>query len=161
MEKEIPALLLLLVAHGGPLLVRMVWPGAPLGMPLDGGRRLADGRPLLGSSKTVRGVLVMSLAPAVMAPLVGLPFAVGLLLGLLCAAGDLGTSFVKRRLGLAPGAMALGLDQLPEALLPLLACKPLLGLGWGQVLLVALLFMAADLLISRIFYWMGFRQHPH
>ena len=154
-------LLLLLVAHGGPLLLRMAWPGAPLGRPLDGGWTMGDGRPLLGSSKTVRGALVMTLAPALVAPMLGISPGIGLLLGVLGTAGDLGTSFLKRRLGLAPGAMALGLDQLPEALLPLLALKPLLGLGWGEVLLTALLFALSDLALSRLSWLLGFREHPH
>ena len=162
MTREVLALLLLLLmAHGGPLLLRMFWPRAPLGVPLDGGRVMADGRPLLGASKTVRGVLVMMLAPALLAPVVGVSPGIGLLLGSLSTLGDLGTSFLKRRLGLASGAMALGLDQLPEALLPLLACKPLLGLGWGEVLLTTLLFALADLALSRISWLLGFREHPH
>jgi len=162
MKGEVPVLLLLLlVAHGGPLLLRMLWPRAPLGVPLDGGRVMTDGRPLLGASKTVRGALVMVLGPALVAPMVGLSPGIGLLLGTLSTLGDLGTSFLKRRLGLAPGAMALGLDQLPEALLPLLACKPLLGLGWGEVLLTALLFALSDLALSRLAWLLGFREHPH
>ncbi|HKJ22762.1 MAG TPA: CDP-archaeol synthase, partial [Gammaproteobacteria bacterium] len=46
---------LLLVANGAPVLARQVR-GARPARPLDGGLRLADGRPLLGRSKTLRGV---------------------------------------------------------------------------------------------------------
>jgi Putative integral membrane protein DUF46. len=122
---------------------------------------LADGRPLWGPSKTVRGALAMVGAAVLAAPLLGLPLLAGVVIGPLVVAGDLLSSFVKRRLGLAPGAMALGLDQVPESLLPLLACKPLLGLTWGQVAWVTLGFVLADLLLSRLFFVLGFRRHPH
>jgi hypothetical protein len=36
--------------------------------------------------------------------------------------GDLFSGFVKRRLGMGPSDKALGLDYVPESLLPLLAC---------------------------------------
>jgi hypothetical protein len=38
-------------------------------------------------------------------------------------AGDLFSSFLKRRLNLPPSSPALGLDQVPESLFPLLACR--------------------------------------
>ena len=154
-------LLLLVAANGAPLLLAMVSRRNPAPRPLDGGRVLADGRPLWGPSKTVRGALAMVGAAVLGAPLLGLPLLAGVVLGPLVVAGDLLSSFVKRRLGLAPGAMALGLDQVPESLLPLLACKPLLGLTWGQVAWVTLGFVLADLLLSRLSFVLGFRRHPH
>jgi hypothetical protein len=38
-------------------------------------------------------------------------------------AGDLLSSFVKRRLNLPPSSRATGLDQIPESLLPALVCR--------------------------------------
>lgn len=52
--------------------------------------------------------------------------------------------------------MALGLDQIPESLLPLLVCMPLLGLSWQQVLLLTLTFIAAELLLSQALYRLEF-----
>jgi CDP-2,3-bis-(O-geranylgeranyl)-sn-glycerol synthase len=57
--------------------------------------------------------------------------------------------------------MALGIDQVPESLLPMLVCKPLLGLGWWQVLGLTLAFTIANPLISQLFYRLGVRHHPH
>jgi CDP-2,3-bis-(O-geranylgeranyl)-sn-glycerol synthase len=97
------------------------------GRPIDGGRTL-DGRRLLGDGKTWRGTAAGSLAgvalamalnvvrPAVVATLgAGLPMfslraAVGLALGAML--GDIGASFLKRRLGRQRGAAVPGLDQL-------------------------------------------------
>jgi CDP-2,3-bis-(O-geranylgeranyl)-sn-glycerol synthase len=75
--------------------------------------------------------------------------------------GDTLSSFIKRRRALPPGAKATGLDQVPESLLPMLACKPLLGLDWYQVGLLTLLFMLSNLAISWLTASMGLRQHPH
>ena len=153
--------LLLVVVNGAPLLLHRLLPkGWNIG-PLDGGRRFMDGRPLWGASKTVEGAVAMVAASLLAAPLLGLPLVAGALVGILAVVGDLLSSFVKRRLGLRSGAMALGLDQIPESLLPALACKPLLGLEWSQVFWIPLLFMAADLLISRFFYLLGIREHPY
>src|SRR6478736_778738 len=44
-------------------------------------------------------------------------------------AGDLFSSFVKRRLHLASSSMAIGLDHIPESLFPLLASRWLLPLN--------------------------------
>ncbi|HIE54393.1 MAG TPA: CDP-archaeol synthase [Chromatiaceae bacterium] len=152
---------LLVLVNGSPLLPKMLLPEGPVPRPLDGGRRLADGRRLWGASKTVRGAVIMLLVAVLFAPLLGLPYIVGVVVGPLALAGDLLSSFIKRRMGLRSGAMAPGLDQIPESLLPLLACKPLLGLEWSTVFWVTLLFLAADLLLSRLFWLLGFREHPH
>ncbi len=153
-------LVLLGLANGLPLLVTMFWPGAPLGRPLDGGRILADGRPLFGPHKTLRGTLVMVAAPALGAPLLGLSVALGAIVGGLALVGDLATSFIKRRRGLAAGGAAPGFDQLLESLLPLLATHWLAGLTWSGVALGVTLFILADLGFSRLAWWLGYRQHP-
>ena len=157
---ELVLLLLLVVANGAPLAARVAL-GDRLRTPLDGGLCLRDGRRLFGPSKTVSGLAAAIVATGVLAPLMGLSWPIGLLIGGFAMVGDLLSSFVKRRLGLGSGAMALGLDQIPESLFPMLACKPLLVLTWGQILWLTLGFMLADLLISRLLYHLGMRDHPH
>lgn len=153
-------LLLLLIANGSPIVARQVL-GGRFSTPLDGGRMLADGRRLFGPAKTWRGLAAAVLAATLAAPLLGQPWHLGALIGLLAMLGDLLSSFTKRRLGIPAGGMALGLDHLPESLLPLLACKPLLGLSWAEVLLLGLAFMAANLVLSRLLYHLGVREHPY
>ena len=47
-------------------------------------------------------------------PIVGLAWTIGLVVGTTAMAGDLFSSFLKRRLDLPPSSKATGLDQVPE-----------------------------------------------
>lgn len=157
---EIALFLLLLAANGSPVAVRALL-GERLRAPLDAGLTLRDGGRLLGPSKTLIGAVSALLTTTLLAPLFGLPWTIGALIGAFAMLGDALSSFAKRRLGMAPGAMALGIDQVPESLLPMLVCKPLLGLGWWQVLGLTLAFTVANPLISQLMYRLGVRHHPH
>jgi CDP-2,3-bis-(O-geranylgeranyl)-sn-glycerol synthase len=157
---EADLLVLLLVANGSPVGLRMLL-GKRWRQPLDAGRRLTDDQPIFGPSKTLAGLAVALVSTSLCAIPIGLGFWVGLSIAIFAMLGDLLSSFIKRRLARPPGTMTLGLDQVPESLLPLLVCKPLLGLSWVQVLLVTLAFIAADLLISQLMYRLGIGNHPH
>ncbi|MGZ5850801.1 MAG: CDP-archaeol synthase, partial [Methyloceanibacter sp.] len=50
-------MVLLAVANGTPVIAKKIL-GDAFGSPLDGGALLADGRPLFGSSKTLRGIVL-------------------------------------------------------------------------------------------------------
>lgn len=153
-------LLLLAAANGAPVLVRRIlkdWADDPL----DGGRRLADGRPLLGPSKTIRGLVCAIAATALVAPLLGFPATMGLLVGATAMLGDLISSFSKRRLGLPASAMALGLDQIPELLLPLIALWPILALSLADAVVILAAFFAGELLLSRLLYRLHVRDRPY
>lgn len=158
--EELRLLLMLLTANGSPIAARMLM-GAHLDARLDGGRRLADGQPILGVSKTIRGVIAATLATTLLGVLLGYAWQIGALIGLLAMVGDALSSFIKRRLGMPSGSMALGLDHLPESILPLLACKPLLNLTWVQIAILGIVFMLSNLLLSRVLYFLGVRQHPY
>ena len=153
-------LTILLLANGSPVVVRALL-GERLQTPLDGGLRLADGHRLLGPAKTLIGALTAIAVSTVLAPILGFSWQLGLLIGGLTMLGDAASSFVKRRRGIAPGEMAPGLDHIPESLLPILACSPLLGLGWAELLLIPVAFTVANLTISRLLYRLGIRHHPH
>jgi CDP-2,3-bis-(O-geranylgeranyl)-sn-glycerol synthase len=153
-------LLLLGVANGSPIVARRLL-GDRWGWPLDGGWRFFDGRPLLGRGKTWRGLVVATLATAGAAPLCGIPPALGACLGATSMAGDALASFLKRRLGLASGAECRGLDQVPEALLPLLVVAGPLGLSLLQVLGVTLVFYVIELPLARLLFRLGIRERPY
>ena len=157
---ELFVLLLLLTANGVPILVHLVH-GERWGWPLDGGWQFIDGQPLLGASKTVVGVVGALLASTLLALFLDLGWRIGLLIGGVAMLGDLLSSFFKRRMGLRPSAMALGLDQVPESLLPLMACAPLLDLTWTQVLLLTLVFVVLEIILSRVAYYFGIRKQPY
>lgn len=124
--------------------------GTRCAAPLDFGRVQADGARLLGSHKTWRGLLAAALATGLAALLLQRGFALGSAFGALALAGDAASSYVKRRLRLAPGSEVPGLDQLPEALLPLLILQRPLGLGVPGCLLVAAVFGVFDIAVQRL-----------
>jgi CDP-archaeol synthase len=153
-------LVLLTIANGVPVIAKKI-AGNWLAWPIDGGWILWDGQPLLGRSKTFRGAVSAGVASAVAAPLVGLNIKTGALVGLSAMAGDMLSSFVKRRLRLASSAEAPGLDQVPESLLPMLAVKGLLGLSALDILVAVAGFWIGELLVSRLLFMLHIRDRPY
>ena len=143
------ALLLLVVANAAPWAAARL-PGRRWAAPLDCGCVLRDGQRLLGAHKTWRGLAVAVAAGTIIAPWLGLSAAAGAAFGALAMLGDALSSGVKRRLALRPGTDVPGLDQLPEALLPLVALAGPLGLDVADILLATLLFLALNLLAVRL-----------
>jgi len=153
-------LLLLAVANTTPLFATLFF-GKRFDAALDHGRYFLDGRPLLGPKKTIRGIVLSLVATSASAPLFGVPWQVGLTIAAWAMIGDLLSSFTKRRLGTPPSAMALGLDQVPESLLPLLAVKSTLTLDYPDIVIVVVAFFVLELLLSRVFYWLHLRDRPY
>ena len=75
--------------------------------------------------------------------------------------GDLLSSFVKRRLDIAPSGMALGLDQIPEVVIPLLLVQRQVGLGPADIITVTLWFIVIELLLSRVLFRLHIRKRPY
>ena len=142
-------ILLLIVANAAPVILGLLL-GRLGNRPLDGNRRLADGHPLLGPSKTIRGLIAAILLTALAAPLFDLSRLQGAGFGLLAMLGDLGSSFTKRRLGLTSGHSVPLLDQLPETLLPLWVLQPALGMTPMEMFTAVGVFIVIDLLLSRL-----------
>src|SRR5579871_477203 len=128
---------------------------------VDGDYHFVDGRPLFGRAKTLRGVAGAIAASTAAAPLIGLSWRIGLLVGAAAMAGDLFSSFLKRRLGCAPSTPLIGLDQIPESLFPLLVCVVPLSLTAVDIILGVALFFVGDLLISRLLYAFDLRDRPY
>ena len=120
-----------------------------------------DGRPLLGSSKTIRGLVAAVTATALGALLLGLPATVGALLGGGAMLGDALSSFIKRRMGAAPSSRATGLDQIPEALLPLLVLKGILGLTLVQIAGITFAFFVLEIPLAWLTHRIGLRDRPY
>lgn len=153
-------LLLLAVANGAPILAKRVF-GSWWSMPLDGGWVFLDGRHLLGPSKTVRGLVIATGGTTVVAALLGFSLGVGFLVGAFSMLGDALASFTKRRLNIASSGRATGLDQIPEALLPLLVVGGGLGLSLLDVLLITLVFFVLEMPLARLFFALGLRDRPY
>ncbi|HKM70463.1 MAG TPA: CDP-archaeol synthase [Stellaceae bacterium] len=153
-------LILLMLANGTPLVARKIL-GERFSYPLDRGVEFVDGRPLFGRSKTIRGVVLAVLVTMAGAPLIGLGWEIGLLVGTLAMTGDLVSSFLKRRLDMPPSSRASGLDQVPEALFPLLACRNLLSLTMADMAAGVALFFIGEVVLSRVLYKFRLRDRPY
>ncbi len=153
-------LLLLLVANGAPILAQDLL-GGRFSSPLDRGALFFDGRPLFGATKSWRGVVSAIFATTVAASLLGMTWSLGLLFALLSMLGDLLSSFSKRRLAIAPQGRAPGLDQIPEALLPLWLLRDALSLGGWHVVAAVVLFMAVEMIVSPLLYRLNIRLRPY
>ena len=75
--------------------------------------------------------------------------------------GDLFSSFVKRRLNFPPSSRALGLDQVPESLLPMLAGREALSLTIADIALAVGIFFVGELILSRLLYKVHLRDEPY
>jgi CDP-2,3-bis-(O-geranylgeranyl)-sn-glycerol synthase len=150
----------LALANGSPVIATRLL-GGRWAWPLDGGRLAGDGRRLLGPSKTIRGLVLGVLSVALAAALVGRAWWLGALFGAAAMLGDAASSFVKRRMAIEPSDRAVGLDQIPEALLPLLVCYAPLNLNAASVALLVALFTLAQVLVSPIMYRLGVRRRPY
>ena len=157
---ELKLLVLLAIANGAPVLAYK-YLGNRWDFPLDGSLTLSDGQPLFGESKTLRGILFSILISATFAPFLGIDWKTGALFAFFAMLGDLLSSFTKRRLKLKPSSMALGLDQIPEALLPLFALKEKLALDDTTIFIITVIFFIAELGLSRILYKLHIRKRPY
>ena len=153
-------LILLIVANGTAVLAKKTL-GGTFGRPLDGGATFVDGQPLFGPSKTIRGVVASLLGTSICAALMGLGWQIGSLIAVFAVAGDLFSSFVKRRLRLTPSSMAIGLDHIPESLFPLLASRLLLPLNTLDIVVGVTVFVVGALILSPLLFKLKLRDEPH
>ncbi|HAN64240.1 MAG TPA: CDP-archaeol synthase [Rhizobiales bacterium] len=153
-------LILLVVVNGTPVIVKKLL-GNALARPLDCGALFFDGQSIFGPSKTIRGIMVSVLATAICAALMGLGWEVGTLVATFVMAGDLFSSFVKRRLRLASSSMAIGLDHVPESLFPLVASRLLLPLSILDIVVGVTIFVVCALILSPLLFKLNLRDEPH
>jgi CDP-2,3-bis-(O-geranylgeranyl)-sn-glycerol synthase len=153
-------LALLTLANGVPVITKDIM-GLRLAAPIDRGAKFFDGRPIFGSSKTIRGILLSILITSASAPPIGLGWKIGALVAGVAMAGDLLSSFLKRRMNLPAGGRATGLDQIPESLFPLLACRTALSLTALDIGMGTAAFFVGELLLSRLLYRFRLRDRPY
>lgn len=157
---NVKLLLLIVTANAVPVLLTTLL-GRRFATPLDGGRKFLDGRPWFGKSKTLRGITGALLATLLVARLLHLPLAIGLLVAAGAMAGDLTSSFIKRRLNRPPSSQAIGLDQIPEALFPLLLVQSLMHLGALSIVFLTLVFMVLEMTLSPLLHKLHLRKTPY
>jgi len=153
-------LVLLTFANGTPIVAKKIF-GSRFALPLDAGIIFFDGRPVFGASKTMRGIVVSILITSAIAPFIGLDLTIGAIVASSAMAGDLFSSFVKRRLNFPPSSQALGLDQVPESLFPMLACRDALLLTIADIALGVGIFFIGELILSRLLFRAHLRDEPY
>lgn len=152
--------ILLITANAAPLIAANLL-GSRFSQPIDGGRCLGDGRPLFGRNKTWRGLVAALLLSSGLSTLFGWGVLPGFIVGAGAMAGDLASSFSKRRIGLPSSARALGLDQIPESVLPALLLHWLYGFSLLTVLVAAVTFTLVSIALSPLLFRWGLRSVPH
>ena len=140
---------LLVIANGTPALLGLLL-GPRWNRPLDNNRLFPDNRPLVGPSKTLRGLFSAIIVTGLLAPLFGLTIPEGAGFALLAMLGDISSSFIKRRLGFESSRSVPLLDQIPESILPLWGMQTALGASGIEMALAVGIFTVIDLLLSRM-----------
>jgi len=152
-------LLLILVANGAPIIARNLF-ASRFNLPLDFGVQFRN-HDLLGPSKTWRGLVASIVCTSILAMLLGYSVEVGILVAVYAMAGDVFSSFIKRRLNMQPSSMAPFLDQIPESLLPAVMMHARFGLDVLSVMILVLSFIVLELILSQILYRLGIRKTPY
>jgi len=160
MQNLIFVLLLIIIANGAPIVVRYVV-GERLRYPVDFYQTFFDGNRIFGNSKTWIGLCSMPASSMVAAWVMDLGIEVGGWVGVGAVIGDLFSSFVKRRLKRKESSMVVGLDQIPESLIPLLLVNNIMNFNLQEVTIAVILFIAFELLVSRLLYCIHVRKQPY
>lgn len=153
-------LLLIIIANGAPILIRVLLHDS-FKLAVDFDQKLPDKQRIFGSSKTWRGIFAALVATASAAWLLGLSPQTGMLIAFYAVAGDLFSSFIKRRLSMQSSSMAPLLDQVPESLFPAYMLMEVFNLDISAVLLLVLTFVIVELFLSHILYKWGLRKRPY
>lgn len=152
-------LLLIIIANGAPILIRVLLNDG-FKLAVDFGQKLPDKQRIFGPSKTWRGVIAALVCTAAVAWLLGLSPKTGLLVAVYAILGDLFSSFIKRRLSMQPSSMAPLLDQVPESFIPAYMLRDVFDLDGYAVILLVLIFIIVELFLSHILYQWGVRKRP-
>mgnify|MGYP000079353769 CR=1 FL=1 len=153
-------LIILGLANGAPILAARVFSNRFV-QPIDGGRIAFDGHPWLGSSKTWRGLLCAYVLALPVALWLGFSAMMSFNMISLSMCGDLGSSFIKRRLGMASSSRAFALDQIPEAGLPLVYLWWIASLSILEGILIVTLFIFVEIVLSKILFHLHIRKRPY
>ncbi len=129
--------------------------------PIDLGFIWPDRKPVFGPHKTWRGLVFAVAGTSAAASLTYAGPILGAKLACWSMAGDLISSFIKRRLGQKSGQKAIGLDQGLESSLPLYLLREELYISMEEVLGIVIVFTLLELILSPILYRIRIRRNPH
>ena len=129
------------------------------GPPLDGGGKWLDGKPFLGSHKTLRGCIVGILAGIFVGAFQGNILA-GLTQGVGAILGDLISSFLKRRWDIAPGESSPLLDQLDFILMAIIISQPFTRASFTEMILIIIITIPIHYIMNYISWLVKMKEHP-
>lgn len=122
------------------------------GRPLDGGRTWLDGRPLLGDHKTIRGT-ISGLAVGILIGIAQQNPLKGTMLSIGAIGGDIIVSFIKRRIGLKPGALLPVADQMGFIILAVALASFVEPTTWDRVVTILIATVPIHFL-TNVFAWL-------
>jgi CDP-2,3-bis-(O-geranylgeranyl)-sn-glycerol synthase len=129
------------------------------GPPLDGGEKWLDGKPFLGSHKTLRGSIVGVLAGLLIGALQGNPLA-GLAQGFGAILGDLISSFLKRRWDIAPGESSPFIDQLDFIIVAIVLSQPFTRATLQEMIVILIVTVPIHYFMNYISWLTKMKEHP-
>jgi CDP-2,3-bis-(O-geranylgeranyl)-sn-glycerol synthase len=132
---------------------------------MDLGKTLRDGQRVFGDHKTFRGFfaglavgVLVGLGESLLfdyySPLLGFTLSLGALIG------DLGGAFIKRRLGIAPGASLPVVDQIDFVLCALLFSFPVARPTPAMIIVVFIITIPAHLFTNLLAYLVRLKKRP-
>ncbi len=147
--------------------------------PLDGGKKLSDGRPVFGNGKTWEGSILGILIGTLIGSFMGFAYfflpwdlspiplqtaKMGIVLGLMLSAGaivgDLCGSFIKRRIGLERGRPFPVLDQLDFILGAFIFASFVTPIKINWIILIAIATPLLHLSANYMAYLLGVKKEP-
>ena len=155
-------------ANMAPFLGRTLFP--TWNTPLDF-RTKIGGKRLLGSHKTVRGVVFGISAAIIITFLQNIAspttldvidyskwIRLGILLGLGALLGDAAKSIIKRQLAIAPGKPLYFIDQIDYVLGAIFFASPLYFIGWNNLLVIIIVSFILTVIVNHLAYALRIRH---
>ena len=129
------------------------------GPPLDAGENWLDGKPVLGSHKTLRGCIVGILGGLLIGTLQGNLLS-GLAQGIGAILGDLVSSFFKRRWDVAPGESYPLLDQLDFIVGAVVLSQPFTRATLAQIIVILVITVPIHYMSNYLSWKLKMKEHP-
>jgi CDP-2,3-bis-(O-geranylgeranyl)-sn-glycerol synthase len=129
------------------------------GPPLDAGENWLDGKPFLGSHKTLRGCIVGVLAGFIFGTLQGNLLS-GLAQGVGAILGDLISSFLKRRWDVAPGDSFPLLDQLDFIIAAIILSQPFTRATLAEMIIILLITVPMHYVSNYLAWLAKLKENP-
>ena len=129
------------------------------GPALDGGENWFDGKPVLGSHKTLRGCIVGILGGLLIGILQGNILS-GLAQGIGAILGDLISSFLKRRWDVAPGESYPLLDQLDFIVVAVILSQPFTRSTLIEIITILVVTVPIHYATNYFSWLIKMKEHP-